>query len=108
MKTPTHLVTGNEAIMHAAISGVTIYSLQRPGPVPLSEAMTMHQSERVHLFAAVDSLPSVTDRQMIDTKTSAYADLMHQKDMRILTIVALCLIIISIIFSMCLIVPRLV
>lgn len=112
---PSHIVMGDDAIMHAAISGVKVYHIKRGGPIRLRDAMAFDDDEKAGLFAGVYSLPAPTDRQMIkciDTvpPERKYAEELrhHQQDMKILLVLAVVLVVACIVFSACLILPRLV
>ena len=120
LKAPSYIVTGQTALQHAVIHGTQLYSFAIQGPIPLHVAMRLPPDKVACLFAAVDSLPGIDDRQMMavvppeDTrefirrKVAAFEDEQHKRDMRTLIVVAVALIIVCIVFASCLIVPRLV
>lgn len=117
MMAPSYIVRGDEAIMHATISGVRLYHLQRGGPISIQRAMEMAHNDREQLFAAVYSLPTIDDRQVMQAldvlarnheRLKEVSDDIHAKDMRTVMIVAALLVILCIVFAACLILPRVV
>lgn len=114
---PSYIVRGQDAIMHATITGARLYHLQNGGPVSLRDAMNMDHNNTEMLFAAVYVLPSADDRQMIkcidvlnhnQDRLKEISDEIHAKDMRTIIIIAVLLVLLCIVFSACLILPRLV